>query len=119
MIIEISEDNFEQSLHQHPLIFMDFWGEWCAPCKDFSAIFLKIAAEFPDVSFATVDVAKNPQLAEAFEIRSIPHLLVFKEAIAIYSESGSMSEQVLRDLVLQALKADVSGIKDKLEDDGV
>ena len=71
--------------------------------------------EYKNILFATVDVEKAPELGEMFDIRSIPHLMAFKEGIAIYSESGSVPESVLKELADQALSADMTAIKEQLD----
>lgn len=70
-----------------------------------------VAEQYPTVQFAKLNIEDEPELAEVFQIRSIPHLMVFKEGIAIYSEAGSMPESVLKDLIEQAINVDVSEIR--------
>jgi thioredoxin 1 len=113
----ISRDQFELLIHDNEIVFMDFWAEWCAPCKQFSTVYEKVAKEFNDVVFAKINIEEEAELAETFQIRSIPHVVVFKQGIVIYSEAGSMPESTLKDLVKQAKDADVSAIKDQLDED--
>jgi thioredoxin 1 len=114
-IIALEANNFEQTIAAEPIVFVDFWATWCAPCTQFSAVYEKVSKAYETILFATVDIEKTPELAEMFEIRSVPHLMVFKEGIAIYSDSGSMPESVLKELAEQALTADVSAIKEQLD----
>lgn len=96
------------------IVFIDFWAEWCAPCKAFAKVYAGVAAQYPAIHFAKVNIEKEPSLAETFQIRSIPHLIVFKEGMVIYSESGSMPESVFKTLADQALQVDISEIKAKM-----
>lgn len=98
-------------VNQNGIVFVDFWAEWCAPCKEFAKVYAIVAEQYPAIHFAKIDVEKETQLAETFQIRSIPHLVVFKEGIIIYSESGSMPASMLTELVEQALKAEVGEFK--------
>lgn len=109
-IHEINSHNFENYINKHEILILDFWANWCAPCKNFSPIFDKVANLYPEITFAKIDIEKEQELAQVFEIRSVPHLMVLKKGIVIYSESGSMPESTLKELASQAISADVSGI---------
>ena len=108
---------FESLIQQNEIVFIDFWATWCAPCKQFARIYEQVAAQHPNVVFAKINIEEETELAETFQIRSIPHLIVFKQGIVIYSEAGSMPESTLKELVLQALDVDVSEIRAQLDED--
>lgn len=110
-----NEQQLDELLSKHELVFVDFWAEWCAPCKQFAKVYEQVAAENPAISFAKLNVEQQVELAGMFQIRSIPHLMIFKQQIAIYSESGSMPESTLKELLVQAINADVSEIRAKLD----
>lgn len=116
IIHEITSDNFENYLKEHDILILDFWASWCAPCKNFFPVFAKVASLYPEITFAKVDIEKEQELAQVFEIRSVPHLMVFKKGIVIYSESGSMPESTLKELALQAISADVSAIVTQIDE---
>ncbi|OGV27933.1 MAG: thioredoxin [Legionellales bacterium RIFCSPHIGHO2_12_FULL_35_11] len=106
----ITDQNFEDVIANNEIVFIDFWAKWCAPCKNFAPVYESIAKLYPKVVFGQVNIENEQELAEAFAIRSIPHLMVFKRGIVIYSESGSMPESTLKELVEQAISADISNI---------
>ncbi len=114
-VLNVTSLEFEALIEQHDVVFVDFWATWCAPCKQFATIYERVAALHPNITFATINIEKEPELAETFNIRSIPHLMVFKQGIAIYSEAGSMPESTLKELVEQAAEADVSSIREALD----
>lgn len=115
----INGEQFESVIHDNEIVIIDFWAAWCAPCKQFAHIYERVAALYEKVVFAKINIEEEHELAEAFQIRSIPHLMVFKQGIVIYSEAGSMPESTLKELVQQALDADVSDIKAQLDKEEV
>ncbi len=111
----IHRADFESLINDHALVFIDFWAVWCAPCKQFATVYERVAGSHPEIVFAKINIEEESELAETFNIRSIPHLMVFKQGIAIYSEAGSMPESTLNELVQQALDADVASIREQLD----
>jgi thioredoxin 1 len=113
----ITSSEFESLISNNKIVFVDFWADWCAPCKQFSAIYEQVSEKFPNIKFVKVNIEAEQEMADFFEIRSIPHLMVFKESIVIYSNAGSMPASTLNELVEQALAADVSAIKAQFEEE--
>jgi thioredoxin 1 len=106
----MTSGEFESTIESHDIVFIDFWAKWCAPCRQFASVYEAVAAKHSSIFFAKIDIETEEEIASAFQIRSIPHLMVFKKGIAIYSEPGSMQQSALDDLVTQALAADVSQV---------
>lgn len=115
----LTHTEFESFIKEHQLVFVDFWAEWCAPCKQFSRVYEQVADQFPSITFTKVNIEEQQELAELFEIRSIPHLMIFKEGIIIYSDAGSIPESTLKELAQQAIAVDVSEIKAQLDQEGM
>lgn len=111
----ITSAEFESLINDNEIVFIDFWAEWCAPCKQFSKVYEQVSDQFPGIQFVKVNIEEQQELADFFEIRSIPHLMVFKDSIVIYSDAGSIPESTLKELAQQALDADVSEIRAQLE----
>ena len=118
VIQSISSKQFESLISDNDIVFIDFWAQWCAPCKQFAHVYERVAALNNTIVFAKINIEEEPELAETFQIRSIPHLLIFKQGIVIYSEAGSMPESTLKELVQQAVDVDVSKIRAQLDSDG-
>ena len=114
-ILPLSIKQFEELINDNELVLIDFWAKWCAPCKQFATVYERIAEQNPTLKFAKVNIEEEAELAENLQIRSIPHLMIFKQGILIYSEAGSIPESMLKDLVEQAKKADVSEIRSKID----
>ncbi|MDX1838237.1 thioredoxin [Legionella taurinensis] len=113
----VSGEQLETLVTSDDIVFIDFWAEWCAPCKEFGKVYARVAEQYPAIQFTQINVESAPALAEAFQIRSIPHLIVFKQGIIIYSESGNMPESALKELTEQALTVDMTEIRTKMEEE--
>lgn len=113
----IKGSEFETTINENSLVFVDFWAPWCAPCRQFGTVYEKVAVKHPDILFTKINIEEEQELAETFSIRSIPHLMVLKQGIVIYSEAGSMPESTLIELVQQALAADVSKIRSEIDEE--
>jgi len=113
----VTASEFEELIQQGHILFVDFWAKWCAPCRQFAPVYERVAGHYDKIIFLSIDIEQESSLAEALQIHSIPHLMVFKSGIAIYSDSGSMPESVLRELAEQATLADVSDIHQQLKED--
>jgi thioredoxin 1 len=105
--VELSLENFEQTVEGSDMVIIDFWAEWCGPCKMFGPIYEKVSEKFPAVTFAKVDTEANQQLAGMFNIQSIPTLMVIREQVVLFSQAGALPEAALEDIVNQALALDM------------
>ena len=114
--LDLTKTEFESIINENEVVFIDFWAAWCAPCKQFSRVYAQVSEQFPSITFAKVNIEEQQELASLFEIRSIPHLMVFKEGIIIYSDAGNIPESTLKELVQQALDADVNDSRSKLDE---
>ena len=103
-IIELTDENFAESINDHPFAVVDFWAPWCAPCRAFAPVFAAAAVKYPDVRFAKVNTEEQQQLAGHFNIRSIPTLMIFRDNIIVFAEAGALPASAL-DQVLTAAKA--------------
>ena len=113
--LNVTSNQFEALINEHDLVFVDFWAAWCAPCKQFSRVYEQVTAQFSSIVFAKVNIEEEQELADFFEIRSIPHLMVFKKGIIIYSDAGNISESSIKELAQQALDVDVTAIQAELD----
>lgn len=103
-IIEITNANFDEMVAKHDFLLLDFWADWCAPCKAFSKVVAEIAGDYSHVTFGCINVDSEPSLAEEFGVKSIPRIMVLRNQTVIYDESGSLSVDGLRDLLNASLK---------------
>lgn len=101
-IIEVTTENFDEVLNQHKLLLLDFWAQWCVPCKAFTKVVEQIAPEFPEFTFGSIDIDKEKTLAEEFEIRSVPSIMILRDEVVVYANSGALTATALKDLLNQA-----------------
>jgi thioredoxin 1 len=103
-VIELTSENFAESINDHPFAVVDFWAPWCAPCRAFAPVFAAAATRYPDIRFAKVNTEDQQALAGYFNIRSIPTLMIFRDNVIVFAEAGALPAGAL-DQVLTAAKA--------------
>jgi thioredoxin 1 len=113
-VIELSEENFEETINNNDFVIIDFWAQWCGPCKSFAPTYEKISAEFPDIVFGKVNTEEEQGIAGHFQIRSIPTLMMFREQIIIYSEAGALPEMAFKDIVERASDLDMAKVREQI-----
>mgnify|MGYP006267319649 CR=1 FL=1 len=107
---ELTIDNFESTLQSNEIVLIDFWAEWCGPCRMFSPVFEKVSEAYPDVVFGKIDTEAQQQIAASFNIMSIPTLMIVREQVIVFSQAGAMPEASLIDLVEQVKALDMAAI---------
>jgi thioredoxin len=109
--IELTENNFNDIVQNNAMILVDFWAEWCGPCKSFAPVFESAAAKNPDIVFAKVNTEKQQALAGHFGIRSIPTLMIFRDQIIIFAQPGALSAAALNDIIGKAKALDMEIVR--------
>ncbi len=112
--MDLTNDNFEETINNNDIVFIDFWADWCGPCKMFGPIFEKAAGKHTDVTFAKVDTEAQQELAAQFGIRSIPTLGVFRSNVLLYLQPGMVPAEGLDDLVNQVKALDMAEVKKEI-----
>lgn len=109
--VELTKDNFEQTVLNNDLVIVDFWAPWCGPCKSFAPVYEAVSEKYPDVVFAKVNTEEEQELAGYFQIRSIPTLMVFREQIILFSQAGALPAQALEQVVQGAKALDMDQVR--------
>jgi thioredoxin 1 len=109
--INVGEKEFEKLITESPIIFVDFWAEWCGPCKMFGPVFEAASEKHPDVVFAKVDTEAEQSLAGAAGITSIPTLVAFRDGILLFRQPGALPAPSLEELIGAIKAADMDEIK--------
>jgi thioredoxin 1 len=109
--VELTKENFDQTVTENDFVLIDFWASWCGPCRQFAPVYEKAAEENPDLVFAKVDTEAEPELAAAFNIQSIPTLMIVRDRVAVYAQPGALPEAALTDLIGQARRLDMDEVR--------
>ena len=117
-MLELNADNFQQTINENANVIVDFWAPWCAPCRAFAPTFEAASEKQPGIVFAKVNTEEQQDIAAAFNIRSIPTLMVFRDQIIIYSEAGSLPASAFEQLITQAMALDMDAVRAEIAAQG-
>ncbi|KAF2775868.1 thioredoxin [Streptomyces coelicoflavus] len=109
--VELTKENFDQTVTDNEFVLIDFWAEWCGPCKQFGPVYEKAAEANPDLVFGKVDTEAQPELAQAFGISSIPTLMIVRDQVAVFAQPGALPEAALTDVIGQARNLDMDEVR--------
>lgn len=109
--VEVTEANFKDVVEREGMVLLDWWAPWCGPCRAFGPTYERVAARHPDVVFGKVNTEEQQQLAGAFEIRSIPTLMILRDKVLLYAEAGALPEGALEDLVAKVRGLDMAEVR--------
>ena len=113
--VEMHESSFSDIIEGNDLVIIDFWAEWCGPCRAYAPVFERVSEEFSNVVFAKVDTEVEQALAGSFGIRSIPTTIAFKDGIGVFMQPGALPEDALRDLITKLKDLDMDEVRAELE----
>ncbi len=112
--VKLSLQNIDQVVENNDIVIIDFWAPWCAPCRSFAPTFESVSEKFPDVIFGKVNTEEEQALAVQYQIRSIPTLMIFREKIIIYRQSGSLPAHYLEDVLNKAKALDMNMVREEV-----
>ncbi len=113
--IELTKENFTSVIDGNDIVVVDFWAEWCGPCRSFSPVFERVSKSHPEIVFGKINTEEQVELARAFGIRSIPTLMLFRERIQLFAQPGALSIAYLEALIQKARELDMRPIYDQIQ----
>ncbi len=113
--LDLTEPEFAEVIENNDIVILDFWAEWCGPCKAYGPVYERVSNEFENVIFAKINTEEEPQLGRMFNIRSIPTTIAFKEQIGVFMQPGALPEDALRDLVVMLKDLDMDEVRQEME----
>jgi thioredoxin 1 len=108
--IELTKENFEDTVTQNDMVIVDFWAEWCGPCKGFAPVFEAASEKHADIVFGKVNADQQQDLAASFGIRSIPYVMVLRENVILFAQAGALPAEGLESVIQQARALDMAQI---------
>ena len=115
--IELTHENFDDMIQNHDFVIVDFWADWCGPCKGFAPVYEKVSKDYPEIVFGKVNTEEQSELSSHFQVKSIPCLMIFREQVIIFNNSGALPEAQLRSRLDSARALDMEQIRQRLKDE--
>ena len=112
--VELTKDNFEKVISESPMVIVDFWAPWCGPCRGFAPIYEQAAEGHADVVFGKINTDQEQELAGAFNIRSIPTLMVFREKVVLFQQAGALPASALEQVITQTKALDMAKVHQEI-----
>jgi len=112
--IDLTQENFEKTVNENPLVIVDFWAPWCGPCQGFAPVYEQASEAHPEVVFAKVNTDEQQELAGAFGIRSIPTLMVLRDKIILFQQAGALPRTALDQVITQAKSLDMAKVQEDI-----
>jgi thioredoxin 1 len=116
-VVELTKENFEKVVTGNSTVIVDYWAPWCGPCRGFAPVFERVAEKNPDIVFAKVNTDEEQEIAQHFQIRSIPTLMVFRDQIIVFSQPCALPQNAFEQVVQKAKELDMEEVRKQMAQD--
>ena len=108
--VELTKENFEETVTKNDMVIVDFWASWCGPCKSFAPVFESASEQHKDIVFGKINADNEQELAGSFSIRSIPFVMLFREKVVLFAQAGALPAEGLESVIRQARELDMAQV---------
>jgi thioredoxin 1 len=113
--VALTKDNFEETVTGNGIVLVDWWADWCGPCKMFAPTFEAASEKHDDVVFGKIDTEDQPELSAEAGIQSIPTLMAFRDGILLYSQPGALPPAALEEIIGKVKELDMDAVRAEIE----
>lgn len=108
--VDLTNENFKETIENNDFVILDFWAPWCGPCQQFGPVYTEVSEKYPDIVFAKINTEEQQEIGAMMNIRSIPTLMIMREQVILYSEAGALPASAFEEIITKAKELDMAEV---------